>query len=116
MIIVYDRDEMAKEEIRKHAIKNCVSDIVLVNIGDAIFELRTEESNLFQEMNHLIGPIILYGKCSDEDSESLRHLEICARKDICWVENIFLINFQNLYNYLYLRSARLERDRINFLI
>ncbi|MDE2218627.1 MAG: hypothetical protein KGJ58_04235, partial [Patescibacteria group bacterium] len=106
MIIVYDRDEIAKEKIIKYVKKKSVIDIVLANIEDATYELLTEESNLFEELNNLTGPIILYGRCSDKNAQFLRPHKIFARKDTCWMESVFNKNFKNLYFYLYFRSER----------
>ena len=113
MIIVYDRNEMAKEKIIKYVRKNLITDIILANIEDATYELLTEESNIFEELNNLTGPIILYGKCSDTNAEYLKPFKIFARKDICWVESIFFKNFQNFYFYLYIRSKRFQAYRTN---
>lgn len=113
MIIVYDRDEVSKEKIIKYVKNKSVFDVVLANIDDAIYEFLTEESNLFQELNNLVGPIILYGKCSDKNAQFLPSHKIFARKDACWVESIFFKNFQSLYFYLYFRSERFYRHRMN---
>ena len=113
MIIVYDRDYNAKEKIIKYVRKKSVADIVLANIEDATYELLTEESNIFEELNNLTGPIILYGKCSDKNTQSLQPFKIFARKDACWVESIFFKNFQSLYFYLYFRSERFQVYRTN---
>ena len=96
MIIVYDRDEVSKEKIIKYVRKKSVTDIVLANIEDAIYELLTEESDLFEELNSLIGPIILYGKFSDENARHLQPHKIFSRKDTCWMETIFFQEFSKL--------------------
>lgn len=113
MIIVYERDETIKEKIIKYVRKASVTDIVLANIEDATYELLTEETNLFEELSHLTGPIILYGKCSDKNAQFLQHHKIFARKDICWVESIFSKNFQSLYFCLYFRTERFWKYRAN---
>lgn len=111
MIIVYDRDEVAKEKIIKYVRKKSVTEIILANIEDATYEFLTEESNLFQELNNLVGPIILYGKCSDKNAQFLQHHKIFARKDFLWVESIFFKDFQSLYFHLYFRSERFRKYR-----
>ncbi|KKS31398.1 MAG: hypothetical protein UU93_C0018G0007 [Candidatus Amesbacteria bacterium GW2011_GWA2_42_12] len=113
MIIIYDRDKVSKEKIIKYVKNKLVTDIVLANIEDATYELMTEESNLFQELNKLAGPIILYGRCSDRSAKFLQPFKIFARKDACWVESIFFKNFQSLYFYLYFRSERFLIRRMN---
>lgn len=113
MIIIYDRDEISKEKIKKYVRKRSVIDIVLANIEDAIYELLTEESNLFEELNNLIGPIILYGRYSDKNAQHLKPHKIFFRRDICWIETVFFKNFQSLYFYLYLRSERFYEKRMN---
>lgn len=116
MIIVYDRDEVSKEKIIRYARKKSVIDVVLANIEDAIYELLTEESNLFEELNNLTGPIILYGKCSDESARHLQPHKIFSRKDTCWIESVFSKNFQGLYFYLYFKSERFKTYRTNLFI
>lgn len=116
MIIIYERDEAVKEKIIKYVREKSVIDIVLANIEDATYEFLTDESNLFQELNNLVGPIILYGKCSDKNAQFLQPHKIFARKDTCWVESIFFKNFQSLYFYLYFRSERFRRYRVNLFI
>lgn len=113
MIIIYERDEIAKDKIIKYVRKKSVIDIVLANIEDANYEFLTEESNLFQELDNLVGPIILYGKCSDKNTQFLKPHKIFARKDACCVESVFFKNFQSLYFYLYFRSERFHKHRMN---
>ena len=113
MIIVYDRDEVSKEKIIKYVKNKSVFEIILVNIEDAIYEFLTEESNLFQELDNFVGPIIFYGKCSDSTAKFLQPHRIFSRKDACWVESIFFKNFQSLYFYLYFRSERFHKYRMN---
>ena len=113
MIIVYDRDKVSKEKIIKYVRNNLVTDIVLANIEDATYEFLTQESNLFEELNNLTGPIILYGRCSDRSAQFLQPFKIFARKDACWVESIFFKNFLSLYFYLYFKSERFLVRRMN---
>jgi len=65
-----------------------------------------EKRMIFEELNNLAGPIILYGKYSSSRNKELitveREVKLFKRNDSRLVENIFSDKFVNVYWNLYI--------------
>lgn len=115
MVIVFERDRRNKHKIKKYLRRLNIVNAVMVNIEDALYELETGETNIFQELDFLKGPIIFYGCCTKQNAKNLTPSRVFSRKDACWVENIYLKNFKALYYCLYCNSEYFFKYREGIL-
>lgn len=114
MILIFERNFVTKKEIRCFVESKMIDEIVLASLDDGLRECLTLDSDLFNELNNLKGPIILYGKCRDEDAVFLgRKYKVFKRSDIYWMESIFDKDFLCIYKYLHNNSARFFEFRNN---
>ena len=89
-------------------LEYCIDDFL---IGKDNFALDgkgnyVEKRMIFEELNNLKGPIILYGKCSPDGNGNLvrseNEVKLFKRNDSRLVENIFSETFINVYWNIYI--------------
>ena len=119
-ILIYERNWKTKERISKFlqqrhilsvvvaSLKYCIDDF-LIGKDNFAFDDKgnyVEKRMIFEELNNLKGPIILYGKCSPCGNGNLVKVEnrinLFKRNDSRLVENIFSDTFVNVYWNLYI--------------
>ena len=119
-ILTYERNWKTKERISKFlqqrhilsvvvaSLKYCIDDF-LIGKDNFAFDDKgnyVEKRMIFEELNNLKGPIILYGKCSPCGNGNLVKVEnrinLFKRNDSRLVENIFSDTFVNVYWNLYI--------------
>src|SRR3989339_120022 len=112
-ILIYERNWKTKERISKFlqqrhilsvvvaSLKYCIDDF-LIGKDNFAFDDKgnyVEKRMIFEELNNLKGPIILYGKCSPCGNGNLVKVEnrinLFKRNDSRLVENIFSDTFVN---------------------
>ena len=119
-ILIYERDARTKEKISKFLRQRLILNVVVANLKYCIDDFLIEKDNfamddkgnyvgkrmIFEEMNNLKGPIILYGKYSPDGNKNLVRVEsgvkLFKRNDSRLVENIFSDKFVNIYWNLYI--------------
>ena len=86
----------------------CVDDFLIGKDNFALDDKGNyvEKRMIFEELNNLAGPIILYGKYSSSRNKELitveREVKLFKRNDSRLVENIFSDKFVNVYWNLYI--------------
>jgi len=119
-ILIYERDERMRGKISNFLKRRRVLSVVVANleyciddflIGKDNFALDgkgnyVEKRMIFEELNNLKGPIILYGKCSPDGNGNLvrseNEVKLFKRNDSRLVENIFSETFINVYWNIYI--------------
>ena len=119
-ILIYERDARTKEKISKFLRQRLILNVVVANLKYCIDDFLIEKDNfamddkgnyvgkrmIFEEMNNLKSPIILYGKYSPDGNKNLVRVEsgvkLFKRNDSRLVENIFSDKFVNIYWNLYI--------------
>jgi len=119
-ILIYERDGKTKERIFSFLKKRCVLSVVVANLNYCVDDFLIGKDNfalddkgnyvekrmIFEELNNLAGPIILYGKYSSSRNKELiaveREVKLFKRNDSRLVENIFSDKFVNVYWNLYI--------------
>ena len=119
-ILIYERDERMRGKISNFLKRRRVLSVVVANleyciddflIGKDNFALDgkgnyVEKRMIFEELNNLKGPIILYGKCSPSGNGNLvkseHEVKLFKRNDSRLVENIFSETFINVYWNIYI--------------
>ena len=119
-ILIYERNGRMRGKILNFLRRRRVLSVVVANleyciedflIGKENFALDgkgnyVEKRMIFEELNNLAGPIILYGKYSSSRNKELitveREVKLFKRNDSRLVENIFSDTFVNVYWNLYI--------------
>ena len=119
-ILIYERDGKIKERIFSFLKKRCVLSVVVANLNYCVDDFLIGKDNfaldgkgnyvekrmIFEELNNLKGPIILYGKCSPCGNGNLvrseHEVKLFKRNDSRLVENIFSETFINVYWNIYI--------------
>lgn len=119
-ILIYERDGRMKERISRFLRQRLILNVVVVNLKYCIEDFLIGKDNfalddngnyiekrmIFEEVNNLKGPIILYGKYPPDGNGNLVRVEsevkLFKRNDSRLVENIFSEKFVNVYWNLYI--------------
>ena len=119
-ILIYERDERMRGKISNFLKNRRVLSVVVANLNYCIDDFLIGKDNfaldskgnyvekrmIFEELNNLKGPIILYGKYSSSRNKELitveREVKLFKRNDSRLVENIFSDKFVNVYWNLYI--------------